>query len=155
MKKFLSWLTMGSFVMVCLMSCTVVKDPVSVSYVDINTGIKAGRDIDIKVENPPPAVRQDAVKRLSEAMGVEPPQAASAPSVKMELCERYKTPTLPPIPKMTPKQMEELSKASSAAYNDMLLEQIERVYRYAKQVEAEHAKAIALHKKSCRVVNVQ
>lgn len=154
MKKFLLRLTMGSFVMVCLMSCTVVKDPVSVSYVDINTGIRAGHDLDIKIENPQ-TQRQDVAKRLADAMGIEPPQAASTPSVKMELCERYKAPALPPIPKMTPKQMEELSRASGDAYNEMLLVQIERVYKYAKAVEAEHAKAAALHKKSCRIVTVQ
>lgn len=155
MKKFLLWLTMGSFVMVCLASCTVVKDPVTVSYVDINTGVKAGRDVDIRMENPH-APRVDVAKRLADVMEIETPAvAASAPGVKMELCERYKAPALPPIPKMTAQQVQDISKSTPDQYNEALLIQIERVYRYAKQVEQAHAKAVELHKKSCRIVTVQ
>lgn len=142
--------------MVCLSSCTVVKDPVSVSYVDINTGIRAGRDVDIKLGND--EKQKEIATRLSKAMELEPPTTAPSaptPTIKAEMCAKYIPPNLPPIPKMTAKQVEEISKSTGEQYSEALLIQIERVYKYAKLAQDANAKALEQHKKSCRMVTVQ
>jgi len=136
---------------------------VNYSYVDINTGVKAGRDVDIKIENPQQQNPQDVAERLKKAMDgddapvvVPPVVAASAPKpVPIEVCNRY-IPAKPiAIPKMSERQIEEASKATLEKYNEILLTQIQLMYQHSRKVQSAQAEALNNHLKTCRTVVVQ
>lgn len=153
------WVT-GFLYFLCLSSCTVVQVPPALTYVDVNTGIKAGHDIDIKADNPvAQAAMKENLSRIKNALGDEdsdvakPGSAASAP--KIEVCARYVAPTLPPLPKLTEKQMEEMAKLSTERFNEALLIHMKKMYQYGKVVQATNAEALKKHLSTCRQAAVQ
>lgn len=161
MNKLITRLGAGALLIVCLSSCTVFKAPVSVSYVDINTGVKAGGNVDIKVEHPnDPKATAERLNRIKGALGdddvasVAP--AASAPAgPKIEVCSRFVPPPYPPLPKLTEAQMAEMAKLPVDRFNEALLVQMKAMYRYSKAVQALHDTAFKKHLATCRQAVVQ
>ena len=160
MNKLITRLGTGFLCLLCLSSCTVVKDPLSVSYVDINTGIKAGGNIDIRVENPnAPKAQASQLDRIKSALGDEeatvppPPVAASAP--KIEVCSKFIPPNLAPLPRLTERQMEDMAKLPPDRFNEALLIHMKTMYRYGKAVQTANAEALKRHLATCRQAVVQ
>lgn len=162
MNKSITRLIVGLIYTMCLASCTVYKDPVSYSYVDINTGIKIGGNVDVRTEMVNPAKpNSDNLTRLKNALNeddVEPPKAASAPVVsapKVEVCSRFVSPNIGPLPRMTEQQMEALSKLPTDKFNEALLTHMKSMYRYSKAARAGFAEAVKAHATTCRMVVIQ
>ena len=162
MKMLFIRLAAGFLYLGCLSSCTVYKDPVTVSYVDINTGIKVGHDLTITSSTaasaPSPDIQRniDAIKKIySDTPPPVPAAAASVPGVKVELCDRYRAPLFPANPKPTEKQMEEIAKLPSNKFNEALLEQMKGMYQYSKTVITLSDTALKRHIATCRMVVVQ
>lgn len=162
MNNFITRLTMMLFCITCLASCTVYKDPVSYSYVDINTGVKAGRDVDLNIGAPNPTkVAADNLSKLKNAMSddeqpeVAKPVASAASGQKVELCARLIPPKHGPLPRLTEAQMEEMSKLSPDRFNSALLTLMKKMYQYSKIEQAQDAEAYKKHAATCRMVVVQ
>lgn len=159
MKTLITRLGTGVLLIVCLSSCTVVKDPISYSYVDINTGVRAGRDVDYRVEVPGnPKATADNLSRIKGALGDDEvvtaaPVAASGP--KVEVCAKYVSPNLAPLPRLTEAQMTELAKLPPDRFSEALLVHMKSMYRYSKAVQAANAEALKKHLSTCRQAVVQ
>jgi len=165
MNNFFTRLSMMLFCITCLASCTVYKDPVSYSYVDINTGVKVGRDLDISVGQPNvpsgSKITADNLSKLKNAMNddeqtdVVKPVAAAASVQKVEMCARLIPPKHGPLPRLTEAQMEEMAKLSPDRFNSALLTMMKKMYQYSKIEQAQDAEAYRKHVATCRMVVVQ
>lgn len=141
-------------------SCTVYKEPVSHTHIDINTGIRAGGNIDIRLP-PTVAVANDNAEKLRRAMSdtEEPPKVTESITntvkpVTIEVCNRFTPPVQAPVPKMSDKQIDEASKASNEKYTELLLLQIRKMYVHSRNAQAANAEAMEKHLKTCRMITL-
>lgn len=159
MLRKLLWLALGSLCAACLGSCAVYKDPVNISYVDINTGIKAGHDLTITLPAAASSVltENQRAAMIRKAMEVPEPASEAASSVgrRVELCAKYIPPKLSDIPKPTSAEIAAISKAPSEKQFESMLVLLARMYQYSKDAKDAHAVALKNQLASCHMVTVQ
>lgn len=140
-------LIIGSLWTVSLGSCTIYKDPYLVKYDDTSQREEFEALI--------------ARKRIAAASAPTPAPSAVVEPVKIRIdaCGRFAMPAGGAIPRLTPKQIEDVATANDTkelkAAVGTLMDELERIYKYTHDEEIALAAANAKHLKTCRKVTVE
>lgn len=136
-------LTIGFLWMLSLDSCTIYKDPLLVKYDDL----QQRRELEDLI----------AKSKTVTAPAIIPPVVVEVPKIKIEACGRFALPPNGSIPRMTPDQIAYVSDTDppdKKAVN-ILVDELEKIYKYTSAEENALNAAYAKHLKSCHRVTVE
>jgi len=149
---------LGSLVLTALGSCAVYKDPVHLTYVDagFHMGPEVGRDYTSNTETTGTGNGLDSKRlaALAEMAGSAPAIGDESQKTTVEVCDRFKPPAIGPIPRLSPKQIKDIS-VNAPGSQTQLVDILEQLYKYARNEETLAAAAYSRYLKSCKTITVQ